>query len=91
MIKEKEVYRFREDTIAQFEEACCVEKPDPTIATSFSDIKAAFDPWYKEHITEKRMSPKKLGTLLGKKFTKTTTKGNLPAYIGIEVKHYMDD
>lgn len=96
MIREKEAYRFREDTLGQFIEACCVNDPDKTQATPFKEIKEAFDPWFKEFITgsDKKMSSKALGILLSKKFKKISTSDNLPAYVGIQIKQksiYLDD
>lgn len=95
MILERESYRFRDDTIGQFIEACGKDEVDPTNnVTSFKDIKAVFDPWYAENVSKKPMTPKLLGTLLGKKYEKTTTTGNNIAYIGIELKLegvFLDD
>ena len=87
MLKERDTYRFRDDTIGQFVEDCCKDKDktDPTAATPFKDIKEAFDPWYTDNVSKKVMSAKMLGTLLGKKYEKTKIKGNLPAYVGIEL------
>ena len=94
MLKERETYRFRDDTIGQFEEACCMPKPDKTDATLFKDIRERFDPWYLENISKKAMTPKMLGNLLGKKFNKVYTKGKNVAYEGIQLKEesvYLDD
>ena len=91
MIKERETYRFRDDTIGQFVAACCADDSDTAQATPFRDIKEAFDPWYLENISKKPLSAKKLGSLLGKQYKKVYTKDKLPAYEGIEIKHYMDD
>ena len=91
MIKERESYRFRDDTIGQFIEACGKEDTDPTEVTDFRDIKDKFDPWYLENISKKAMTPKTLGTLLGKKFEKTYTKGKQAAYVGVDLKEFMDD
>ena len=91
MLKERESYRFRDDTIGQFIEACSVENPDSTVATPFRYIKEEFDKWYLENISKKPLSAKMLGTLLGKQYNKVYTKDKLPAYEGIELKHYMDD
>ncbi len=91
MIKERETYRFRDDTIGQFIEACSVDEPDSTVATPFREIKEEFDKWYLENISKKPLSAKMLGTLLDKQYNKVYTKDKLPAYIGIELKHYMDD
>lgn len=94
MLKERETYRFRDDTIGQFAAACCKEDPDKTVATSFKDIRERFDLWYLDNISKKPMSVKMLGTLLGKKYNKVSTKGNFSAYEGIELKEtglYVDD
>ena len=91
MIKERETYRFRDDTIGQFVAACCNDKPDLIVATPFREIKEEFDKWYLENISKKPLSAKMLGTLLGKQYKKVYTKAKLPAYEGIELKHYMDD
>ena len=91
MIKERETYRFRDDTIGQFVAACCADDPDKAQATPFRDIKEAFDPWYLKNISKKPLSAKMLGSLLGKQYNKVYTKEKLPAYEGIELKHYMDD
>lgn len=90
MLEEREAYRFREDTIGQFVEACCVHEPDKTFATPFSEIQEAFDPWYKKFISKKEMTGNMLGRLLGKKFKKISTKDNCPAYIGIQITHFTD-
>lgn len=92
MLEEREKYRFRDDTIGQFVDACCKSKKDidPTQETPFKDIREKFDPWYLENISKKPMSAKMLGTLLTKKFDKVKTKSNLPAYIGIQLKESMD-
>ena len=94
MIKERESYRFRDDTLGQFAEACCVSKPDKTIATPFKEIKERFDEWYKENINPKGMGPKALGNLLLKKYNRVYTKGKNVAYEGIQLKEeslYVDD
>ena len=87
MMKERESYRFRDDTIGQFVEACCELNPDPAFgATPFKDIKEEFDKWYMENITKKPLSAKKLGSLLGKQYNRIYTKDKLPAYEGIQLK-----
>jgi putative DNA primase/helicase len=93
MVKEKEFYRFREDTIAQFVYECGKDNPDPTVETPFADIQDKFDPWFAKNMatTKRKMSGNMLGRLLVKKFKKTTTKDNLPAYIGIELKGFLED
>ena len=92
MQKEKDIYRFREDMIGQFVHACCKRSPDHTVETPFAEIQEVFDPWYAKNYatTKKKMSGNMLGRLLVKKFKKGTTKDNLPAYIGIELKEKMD-
>ena len=87
MIKERETYRFRDDTIGQFAAACCSDEPDPTASpATFRQIKEVFDKWYLENISKKPLSAKMLGTLLGKQYKKVYTKDKLPAYEGIELK-----
>jgi putative DNA primase/helicase len=94
VLKEKATYRFREDTLGQFIHDCCKEKPDLTNATSFSQVYNKYVEWYQDNINDNpknKPSKKSLGTKLGKRFEKTTTSDNLPAYIGLELKGLYDN
>ena len=89
VLKEKALYRFREDLFAQFEHDKCEKEVDSTQATSFTQIYDAFVDWYRVNINDNpknKPSRKSVGTTLGKRYNKTTTKDNLPAYEGIELK-----
>ena len=59
-------YRRKEDLLAEFIDECIII--DPKLETKAADLYACFSRWWEKAMSTKIPTPKKFGTLFGKKF-----------------------
>ena len=75
-------YRRDEDLMGHFLEECCLLSPDAE--TSAAALYDRFVEWWENNVSRKKLSKKKFGMMMGKKFKKA--KSGTYRYFGVELQ-----
>lgn len=88
-----EEYRFSEDTIGEFLDACCqpLEQATDEDRVQFGEIYTVFEEWYEKTIGDKKYCPrkKKFSQLMEKKFRRDKV-GGLVWFYGVSLKSEIE-